>query len=246
MTPDWLIQIAWFIASVFATGAIWYFLSQNNYHFALWSGFGAMVCALLAVTLLIRNDLVRREQATTDAANEPVAIHRFPTKVGKPRVYLKADRKVRLFVPVSFIMVTRGVRAELLRIGMRWEGWNLLGGWRLLKEIPLTSVNGQQMTAWDYRVEVPPATESPLQDLVFEETWSENAGELNWPKHSRLVLWARVTGRGSWEQEIGELNVVWIFPQVGESGFESTDTWAYSGGRNWTSDGSKDEHIWNR
>lgn len=81
LTPDWLIQIAWFIAGVFATGAIWYFLSQNNYHFALWSGFGATVCALLAVTLLIRNDLVRREQATTHKRSEDETI-RVETQPG--------------------------------------------------------------------------------------------------------------------------------------------------------------------
>jgi hypothetical protein len=205
-----------------------------------------LILVILAFVSTSLYDSFHRFWPRTEVANEPVAIHRFPTILGKPRDYLNADRKVRLLVPVSFIMVTRELRAELVRIGMRWEGWNLLGGWRLLKEIPLVSVNGQQITAWDYRVEVPPATESPLQDLVFEETWSENASELTWPKHSRLVLWARVTGMGSWEQEIGQLNVVWMFPQVGETGFESTDTWASSGGRNWTSDGSKDEHIWNR
>jgi len=246
MTPDWLIQIAWFVAGVFGTGAIWYFLSQKNYQFALWSGFGAAVCALLAITLLIQNDLIRREQATTDTTDRPVAIHRFPTKLGKPRIYLKGDRTVRVFVPVSFIVVTHGLRAELLRIGMRWETRNLLGRWRLLKEIPLVSVNDQQITAWDYRVEVPPDTECPMQDVVFQDTWSEKASDLNWPKRSRLVLWARVTRMGSWEQEIGQLDVVWMFPQLGETGFESTDTWVYSGGRNWVSDGSKDQHIWNR
>jgi SPFH domain / Band 7 family len=64
MAPDWLIQLIWFIASVFATGAIWYFLSQHKPVFALWSMFGAAVTVLLAVTLLIQNDLARRQQAS--------------------------------------------------------------------------------------------------------------------------------------------------------------------------------------
>ena len=246
MAPDWLIQVTWFIAGLLGTGAIWYFLSQKNYQFALWSGFGALVFVLLAITLLIQNDLVRHENAGLDSANEPVAIHRFPTKLGKPKIYLKSDRMVRLFVPVSFIMVTHVRRAELVRIGMRWERQNLLGRWRLLKEVPLVSVNGQQITAWDDRIEAPPDTESPMQDLIFQETWSEKVEGINLPKRSRLVLWARITGLGAWEREIGQLNVVWTFPQLGENGFEATDAWTYSGGRNWTSDGRGDQYIWNR
>jgi hypothetical protein len=41
MTPDWLIQSIWFMAGVLATGAIWYFLSRNERHRALWTGFCA-------------------------------------------------------------------------------------------------------------------------------------------------------------------------------------------------------------
>ena len=39
MTPDWLFQVMWFGASVGGTGAIWYFLSERNYHVVLWTGF---------------------------------------------------------------------------------------------------------------------------------------------------------------------------------------------------------------
>jgi cell division protein FtsW (lipid II flippase) len=61
MTPDWLFQVMWFGASVGATGAIWYFLSQRNYHAVLWWGFATAIVILLAVTLHIRNDLLRSE-----------------------------------------------------------------------------------------------------------------------------------------------------------------------------------------
>jgi hypothetical protein len=73
MTPDWLFQVMWFGAGVGGTGAIWYFLSERNYHAALWTGFATAVVFLLAVTLHIRNDLLRKEQqpATTNPSPAP-------------------------------------------------------------------------------------------------------------------------------------------------------------------------------
>ena len=69
MIPDWLIQLTWFAAGVCATGAFWYFLSKQNYLPALWSGFGALVLALTAVTFHLHNDLkhkaVRSENTLT-------------------------------------------------------------------------------------------------------------------------------------------------------------------------------------
>jgi len=59
-TVDWLHQVLWFVAGVFATGAIWYFAGQKNWLATLWSTFAAVVTSLLAITLLIRNDLIRR------------------------------------------------------------------------------------------------------------------------------------------------------------------------------------------
>jgi hypothetical protein len=61
LTPDWLHQLLWFVAGILATGAVWYFLSQKDFHRALWAGFGAIVVCLFCVALLIRNDLIRRE-----------------------------------------------------------------------------------------------------------------------------------------------------------------------------------------
>ena len=67
MTPDWLFQVMWFGAGVGGTGAVWYFLSQRSNHAALWTGFITFVVVSLAVTLHIRNDLLRREQPTATA-----------------------------------------------------------------------------------------------------------------------------------------------------------------------------------
>jgi hypothetical protein len=49
--PDWMVQIAWFAAGICATGAFWYFLSQNDYSWTVVTGLGALVFASLAVYL---------------------------------------------------------------------------------------------------------------------------------------------------------------------------------------------------
>jgi len=76
-TPDWVHQLAWFTAGVFATGALWYYAGQKNSLATLWSAFAALVTCALAVTLMIRNDLIRHEDSTTATKQE--AIHAVPT-----------------------------------------------------------------------------------------------------------------------------------------------------------------------
>lgn len=54
--PEWLIQTSWWLSGIFATGALWYFLSIKNYSFAAGSGVAAVAFALLAVHLQRRKD----------------------------------------------------------------------------------------------------------------------------------------------------------------------------------------------
>jgi hypothetical protein len=54
--PDWMVQVAWFAAGICATGAFWYFLSQNDYTWTIVTGLGALVFAGLAVYLHTRKD----------------------------------------------------------------------------------------------------------------------------------------------------------------------------------------------
>lgn len=60
-TPDWLHQSLWFVSGTFATGAVWYFLSQGKYDAALWSAGGAAVFASMAIAVSIRNDKLRSD-----------------------------------------------------------------------------------------------------------------------------------------------------------------------------------------
>src|SRR5205823_237366 len=63
--PDWSIQAAWWASGIFATGAVWYFLSTNERGFAVAAAFAAVFFALIAVTLHRKNDEVdsKREDA---------------------------------------------------------------------------------------------------------------------------------------------------------------------------------------
>jgi hypothetical protein len=54
--PEWQVQLVWFLASVFATGAVWYFLSRNETAIAAVSGVAAITLAGVAVQLHRLND----------------------------------------------------------------------------------------------------------------------------------------------------------------------------------------------
>jgi hypothetical protein len=54
--PDWLPQLMWFMAGIFATGAVWYFLSNKDYVGTTLSIVGATCMTLAAITLHKIND----------------------------------------------------------------------------------------------------------------------------------------------------------------------------------------------
>jgi hypothetical protein len=54
--PDWQVQLIWFLASIFATGALWYFLSRDEILLAVMSMFAATALAAVAVALHRLND----------------------------------------------------------------------------------------------------------------------------------------------------------------------------------------------
>lgn len=59
--PDWLIQTIWWFSGIFATGALWYFLSIKDYSFAAGSGVVALVFAIIAVALHRRKDQIAEQ-----------------------------------------------------------------------------------------------------------------------------------------------------------------------------------------
>lgn len=84
MTPDWVLQLTWFLAAMGATGALWYFLAQKNFHGVLWSCYFTAVLVLLAISLHVRNDLVRKEEARASTARAGASTMAEPLKPALP------------------------------------------------------------------------------------------------------------------------------------------------------------------
>lgn len=66
MTPDWFLQVLLVVIGIIAGGALWYFISQKQYHQALLSGTVAAIILIVVIALFIRNEIVKTEiQAKT-------------------------------------------------------------------------------------------------------------------------------------------------------------------------------------
>lgn len=61
VVPEWSIQTSWWVSGIFATGAIWYFLSLKQYGYAGLAGLGAIAFAFLAVSLHRKKDKLSTE-----------------------------------------------------------------------------------------------------------------------------------------------------------------------------------------
>jgi hypothetical protein len=68
--PDWVIQTCWWISGIFATGALWYFLSIKDYSYATGSGVLALIFALAAVALHRRKDQLAEKSLPTEFKDE--------------------------------------------------------------------------------------------------------------------------------------------------------------------------------
>jgi hypothetical protein len=104
--PPWLVQLVWFLAGIFATGAPWYFLSRDDILSAALSFAVAFVLALVAVQLHRLNDKdarfkVRRErlahfmreaESLLNRSNEePLPIQEHNSWVARVEAYLNEE-----------------------------------------------------------------------------------------------------------------------------------------------------------
>jgi len=98
-----VIQLVWFVASVFATGAVWFFLSKDEYISALVSALSAVVLCAVAMYLYSLNDLSKRlkvqreklggflkeaEAISASANNDPPPIGEHNAWVARVEAYL--------------------------------------------------------------------------------------------------------------------------------------------------------------
>ena len=86
MVSVWLVTLVWFVAGIFWTGAVWYFLSRHDLQTALWVAFVGTTLVLLAITSHLNNGIVEKREAAKRPvyfgeilpANEPT-----PASVGQ-------------------------------------------------------------------------------------------------------------------------------------------------------------------
>ncbi|AOK33101.1 hypothetical protein [Burkholderia cenocepacia] len=90
--PEWTIQLAWAICGVFATGAVWYFLSLKQYSEAAYAAVGALIFGGVAIYLHRRKD-------EADAAVSPADdfVRRYTGQASDIR-FIKALPKLRRVV----------------------------------------------------------------------------------------------------------------------------------------------------
>ncbi len=73
---DWQIQTAWWVSGIFATGALWYFLSVKNHNAAVVCGLAALLVAVVAICLHVKKDgLLSQTNSSSKsgaAANTPI------------------------------------------------------------------------------------------------------------------------------------------------------------------------------
>jgi hypothetical protein len=121
MTPNWLFQVMWFGAGVGGSGAVWYFLSQKNYHATFWTAFATVVVVLLAVVLYIRNDRLRSQQQTATANRSPEP-ERSASE--EPKVYLQEKSPKEVVARINSLNpLERDLVAKQTYIG-RWVRWS--------------------------------------------------------------------------------------------------------------------------
>lgn len=66
MIQELILQILLSIVGILGGGTVWYFISQKQYHQALWIGFVASIILILVIALYIRNYILQKEiQAKT-------------------------------------------------------------------------------------------------------------------------------------------------------------------------------------
>ena len=68
---DWWIQTLWWASGIFATGALWYFLSTREYWLAFAAALAAILFALLAIVLHKKKDALAATASSAQVAPMP-------------------------------------------------------------------------------------------------------------------------------------------------------------------------------
>ncbi len=120
---DWQLQLAWFVAGVFATGALWYFISTKSNVLASASGILAILFALFAVWLHKARD--QADDGAAEAAAQKNRLHEeIRLTVGEELItFTELDRTTEFdIVKVNTDRHLLGVASEHEWIAHRYPG----------------------------------------------------------------------------------------------------------------------------
>jgi hypothetical protein len=96
--PDWYIQSSWWASGIFATGAVWYFLSTREYPLAIGAGLAAIAFAGLAVYFHRKKDGLVQAQAAKRGETPAEEFARRYTDQPSHIRFVKALPKLRAVV----------------------------------------------------------------------------------------------------------------------------------------------------
>lgn len=83
--PDWLVQLTWFVAGIFATGALWYFISVKNTALVFAAASATALFCLLAVHLHRLRDRIAEEIAASEGLKKRMHVP-IVLSVGEERI----------------------------------------------------------------------------------------------------------------------------------------------------------------
>jgi hypothetical protein len=143
--PDWAIQTSWWISGIFATGAVWYFLSVNNNALAAAAGVGAIAFALLAVHLHRTKDAASEEPHRSDA---------FSIDLGEEQI--------------TFSVLLRSVEFDVVKVHAHTHMFGVMAEHRWIHHsYPKSSVISQSLTTLE-RLKGDDDSENPVHFDVMK------------------------------------------------------------------------------
>lgn len=104
--PSWLVQLVWFLAGIYGTGALWFFLSRDEYLPAWLAVAGTVGLTLVAIQLHRLNDRdghfrsIREKLAsfadeatslTARSAEEPLPVQQHNEWVAKVELFIQSE-----------------------------------------------------------------------------------------------------------------------------------------------------------
>lgn len=98
--PDWSIQASWWASGIFATGAVWYFLSVQRYPYASLSAGCAIAFAILAIVLHRKKDAAN--QRSDGPRTEPTPAEDFVRRYTDQPSHVRFIRALPKFKAVVY------------------------------------------------------------------------------------------------------------------------------------------------